>query len=60
MYSQLCHFPLLYKPTTQKVKIVMKNSLMKSSRLSAALVAVPMMLWSLPLFRSARESRLSM
>jgi hypothetical protein len=52
---QPCYFPMLYKPTTQKVKMVMKNSLMRSSRLCAAPVAVPMELWSLPLFCFARE-----
>jgi hypothetical protein len=40
--TQPCYFPLLYKPAAQKVKMVMKNSSMRSSRLSAALVTVPM------------------
>jgi hypothetical protein len=30
------YFPLLYKPAAQKVKMVMKNFLMRSSRLCAA------------------------
>jgi hypothetical protein len=41
------YFPLLYKPSAQKVKMVMENSLTRSSRLCAALVAVPVELWCL-------------
>jgi hypothetical protein len=47
--TQPCSFPLLRKPTTQKEKVDW-NSSTKSSRLRAALVAVPMELLSLPLF----------
>jgi hypothetical protein len=54
--TQPCYFPLLYKPTAQKVKTGMKDSLTKSSRLCAALVAVPVVLWSLLLFCFARDS----
>jgi hypothetical protein len=43
-YTQPCYFPLLYKPTAQNVKMVMKNSLMRSSRLCAAPVVVPVVL----------------
>jgi hypothetical protein len=50
--TQPYHFPLLYKPVAQKVKMVIKNSLTRSSRLCA----VPVVLWSLPLFHFARES----
>jgi hypothetical protein len=53
--TQPCHFPRLYKPAAQKVKMVMKNSSTRSFRLCAALVAVPMELCSLPLFRFMRE-----
>jgi hypothetical protein len=51
-------FPLLLKPTTQKERIDW-NSLTRSSRLRVAPVVVPVVLWSLPLFRSA-ESRHSL
>jgi hypothetical protein len=44
-----CYFPLLLKPVAQKE--MDWNSLMKSSRLHVSPVAVPMELWSLPLFR---------
>jgi hypothetical protein len=47
------YFPLLYKPTGQKVKMNMKNSLTNSSRLCADPVVVPV---SLPLFHFVRES----
>jgi hypothetical protein len=53
-YTQPYYFPLLYKSATQKVKMVW-NSSMRSSRLCAAPVAVPMEFWSLPLFHFARE-----
>jgi hypothetical protein len=36
--------------------MVMKNSSMRSSRLSAAPGAIPIVFWSLPLFCFARES----
>jgi hypothetical protein len=52
--TQPCCFPLLYKPTAQKVKMVMKNSLMMSSRLCPAPVDVPVVLWSLPMFHYER------
>jgi hypothetical protein len=54
--TQPCHFPLLYKPASQKVKMVVKNFLMRSSRLSVTSVAIPVVFWSLPLFHYARES----
>jgi hypothetical protein len=47
--TQPCYFPLLLKPAAQKEKIDW-NSSMKSSRLQVAPVAVPVELWSLPLF----------
>jgi hypothetical protein len=34
--TQPCYFPALYKPAAQKVKMVMKNSLMRSPRLCTA------------------------
>jgi hypothetical protein len=52
--TQPYYFPLLYKPTAQKVKVVMKNYVM-SSRLCTAPVLVPMALCSLLLFYCARE-----
>jgi hypothetical protein len=56
--TQPCYFPLLLKPTAQKEKMDW-NSLMKSSRLRVAPVAIPVVLWSLSLFRFV-ESRLSL
>jgi hypothetical protein len=50
--TQPWYFPLLYKTAAQKVKMDW-NSLMRSSTLCAAPVAVPVELWSLPLFRYA-------
>jgi hypothetical protein len=50
-----CYFPLLYKPAAQKVKMNW-NSSTRSSRLCAIPVDVPVVLWSLPLFRFIRES----
>jgi hypothetical protein len=55
--TQPCYFPLLLKPAAQKGMMDWGSS-MRSSRLRVALVAVPVVLWSLPLFRST-ESRLS-
>jgi hypothetical protein len=55
-YTQACYFPLLYKPAAQKVKMIMKNSSMRSSRLCAALVTIPVELRSLLLFCFTRES----
>ena len=49
--TQPCYFPLLLKPTAQKERMDW-NSSMRSSRLHVAPVAVPVVLWSLPLFRS--------
>jgi hypothetical protein len=56
--TQSCYFLLLLKPTAQKEKIDW-NSSMGSSRLCVAPVAVPVVLWCLPLFRFT-ESRLSL
>jgi hypothetical protein len=53
--TQPCYFPLLLKPAAQKEKMNWNFS-MKCSRLRVAPVAVPVELWSLPLFRSI-ESR---
>jgi hypothetical protein len=55
--TQPCYFPLLLKPTAQKEKMDW-NSLTRSSRLCVALVAIPVVLWSLPLFHFI-ESHLS-
>jgi hypothetical protein len=48
--TQPCYFPLLLKPAAQEEKMD-GNSSMRSSRLHVAPVAVPVELWSLPLFR---------
>jgi hypothetical protein len=56
--TQPCYFPLLLKPAAQKEKMGW-NSSMRSSRLRVTPVAVPMVLWSLPLFRFT-ESHLSL
>jgi hypothetical protein len=48
--TQPCYFPLLLKPVAQKEKMDWNSSTM-SSRLRVALVAVPVELWSLLLFR---------
>jgi hypothetical protein len=48
-YTQPSYFPLLLKPAAQKEKMDW-NSLMRSSRLCVAPVAVPVVLWSLLLF----------
>jgi hypothetical protein len=55
--TQPCYFHLLYKTVAQKVKIDW-NSSMRSPRMCAALIAVPKVFWSLPLFHSIRESSL--
>jgi hypothetical protein len=47
--TQPCYFPLLLKLAAQKEKMDWNFS-MRSSRLRVALVAVPVELWSLPLF----------
>jgi hypothetical protein len=46
--TQPCYFPLLLKPAAQK-EMMDWNSSMRSSRLRVAPVAVPVVLWSLPL-----------
>jgi hypothetical protein len=56
--TQPCYFSLLLKPATQKEKMDW-NSSMRSSRLRVAPVAVPVVLWSLLLFRFV-ESHLSL
>jgi hypothetical protein len=48
MCTQPCYFPLLLNPAAYKEKMDW-NSSMRSSRLRVALVAVPVVLWSLPL-----------
>jgi hypothetical protein len=48
-----CYFPLILKPAAQKKKMHW-NSSIRSSRLCAALVAVPAELWSVPLFHFVR------
>jgi hypothetical protein len=52
--TQPCNFPLLLKPTAQKERMDW-NSSMRCSRLRVALVVIHVMLWSLPLFRSAES-----
>jgi hypothetical protein len=54
--TQPCYFLLLLKPAAQKEKMVW-NSSMRSSRLRVAPIAVPMELWSLPLFRFVESRR---
>jgi hypothetical protein len=56
--TQPFYFPLLLKPAAQKERMDW-NSSMRSSRLFVAPVVVPVVLWSLSLFRSA-ESRHSL
>jgi hypothetical protein len=56
--TQPYYFPLLLKPAAQKEKMGW-NSSTRSSRLRVASVAVPVVLWSLPLF-CFTESRLSL
>jgi hypothetical protein len=55
--TQPCYFPLLLKPAAQER--IDWNSSMSSSRLRVAPVVVPVVLWSLSLFRSV-ESRHSL
>jgi hypothetical protein len=55
--TQPCYFPLLLKPAAQK-EMMDWNSSTRSSWLRVAPVAVPVVLWSLPLFCST-ESHLS-
>jgi hypothetical protein len=52
--TQPCYFPLLLKPAAQKEKMDW-NSLTRSSRLRVAPVVIPVVLWSLPLFRSTEN-----
>jgi hypothetical protein len=52
--TQTCYFPLLLKPAAQKERIDC-NSSSSSSRLCVALVVVPVVLWSLPLFCSSES-----
>jgi hypothetical protein len=47
--TQPCYFPPVLKPAAQKEKMDW-NSLMRSSRLRVAMVAIPVELWSLSLF----------
>jgi hypothetical protein len=47
--TQIYYFPLLLKPVVQKEKMDWHSST-RSSRLPVALVAIPVELWSLPLF----------
>jgi hypothetical protein len=56
--TQPCYFPLLLKPAAQKEKMGW-NSSTRSSRLRVTPVVVPVVLWSLSLFRFT-ESRLSL
>jgi hypothetical protein len=49
--TQSCYFLLLLKPAAQKEKMDW-NSLTRSSRLRVAPIAIPVELWSLPLFHS--------
>jgi hypothetical protein len=57
-YTHPCYFPLLLKLAAQKEKVDW-NSSMRSSRLRVTPVAVPVVLWSLSLFRFT-ESHLSL
>jgi hypothetical protein len=52
--TQPYYFPLLLKPAAQKERMDW-NSLMRSSRLRVTPVVVPVVLWSLLLFRSAES-----
>jgi hypothetical protein len=52
--TQPCYFSLLLKPAAQKERMGW-NSSMRSSRLRVAPVVIPVVLWSLPLFRSAES-----
>jgi hypothetical protein len=53
-YTQPYYFPLLLKPAAQKERMDW-NSSTRSSRLRVAPVVVPVVLWSLSLFRSAES-----
>jgi hypothetical protein len=52
--THLCYFPLLLKPAAQKERMD-KNSSTRSSWLCVAPVVIHVVLWSLPLFRSAES-----
>jgi hypothetical protein len=52
--TQPCYFLLLHKPAAQKERMDW-NSSTRSSRLRAAPVVVPVVLWSLLLFRSTES-----
>jgi hypothetical protein len=52
--TQPCYFPLLLKPVAQKEKMDW-NSSTWSSRLCVALIAISVVLWSLPLFYFAKS-----
>jgi hypothetical protein len=52
--TQPYYFPLLLKPAAQKERMDW-NSSARSSRLCVALVVVPVVLWSLLLFRSTES-----
>jgi hypothetical protein len=52
--TQPCYFLLLLKPAAQKERMDW-NSSTASSRLHVALVVIPVVLWSLSLFRSAES-----
>jgi hypothetical protein len=56
--TQPCYFPLLLKPAAQKERMDW-NSLTRSYRLCVTPVVIPVVLWSLLLFRSA-DSRHSL
>jgi hypothetical protein len=49
MCTEPCYFPLLLKPAAQKEKMF-SNSSTRSFWLRVAPVAIPVELWSLPLF----------
>jgi hypothetical protein len=53
-YTQPCYFLLLLKPAAQKERMD-RNSSTRSSRLHVAPVVIPVVLWSLLLFRSAES-----
>jgi hypothetical protein len=52
--TQSCYFPLLLKLATQKERMDW-NSSTRNSRLRVALVVIPVVLWSLPLFCSTEN-----
>jgi hypothetical protein len=56
--TQHCYFPLLLKPAAQK-EMMDWNFSTRTSRLRVAPVAIPVVLWSLSLFRFA-ESHLTL